>query len=59
MWEAEFDQFSMVYHNLFKVIAGLVQSSLACGTFFKNNITNFIYNLSKLLHIFRQFVMLF
>jgi hypothetical protein len=36
IWEAEFEQFTMYYLNLFKVITGLIQSSLVRAAIFKN-----------------------
>ena len=36
IWEAEFEQFTMYYLNLFKVITGLIQSSLVRAATFKN-----------------------
>lgn len=36
IWEADFDQFNMYYFNLFKVITGLVQSSLVRAATFEN-----------------------
>ena len=35
IWEAEFEQFNMYYLNLFKVITGLIQSSLVRAATFK------------------------
>lgn len=36
IWEANFEQFTMYYFNLFKVITGLIQSSLVRAATFKN-----------------------
>jgi len=36
IWEAKFEQFTMYYFNLFKVITGLIQSSLVRAATFKN-----------------------
>ena len=36
IWEATFKQFSMYYFNLFKVITGMIQSSLVRAATFKN-----------------------
>ena len=36
LWEVEFEQFSMYYFNLFKVITGLIQSSLVRAATFEN-----------------------
>jgi UDP-glucose 4-epimerase len=36
IWEAEFKQFTIYYLNLFKVITGLIQSSLVRAAIFKN-----------------------
>lgn len=36
IWEADFEQFTMYYYNLFKVITGLIQSSLVRAALFKN-----------------------
>jgi len=36
IWEADFEQFTMYYLNLFKVITGLTQSSLVRAATFKN-----------------------
>jgi len=36
LWEASFDQFSMYYFNLLKVVTGLIQSSLARAAIFRN-----------------------
>jgi len=36
IWEANFEQFTMYYLNLFKVITGLIQSSLVRAATFKN-----------------------
>jgi len=36
IWEAKFEQFTMYYLNLFKVLTGLVQSSLVRAATFKN-----------------------
>ncbi len=36
IWEAEFEQFTMYYLNLFKVITGLIQSSLVRAATFEN-----------------------
>jgi len=36
IWEAEFEQFTMYYLNLFKVITGLIQSSLVRSATFEN-----------------------
>jgi hypothetical protein len=35
IWKAKFDQYSMYYYNLFKVISGLIQDSLARASSFK------------------------
>jgi nucleoside-diphosphate-sugar epimerase len=36
IWEADFEQFTMYYLNLFKVITGLIQSSLVRAATFRN-----------------------
>jgi len=36
IWEAKFEQFTMYYLNLFKVLTGLIQSSLVRAAIFKN-----------------------
>jgi len=36
IWEAKFEQFTMYYLNLFKIITGLIQSSLVRAATFKN-----------------------
>jgi UDP-glucose 4-epimerase len=36
IWEASFEQFNMYYYNLFKVITGLIQSSLVRAATFEN-----------------------
>jgi UDP-glucose 4-epimerase len=36
IWHASFDQFSMYHYNLFKVITGLIQDSLARASLFKD-----------------------
>jgi len=36
IWEAKFEQFTMYYLNLFKVLTGLIQSSLVRAATFKN-----------------------
>ena len=36
IWHASYDQFSMEYHNLFKVICGLIQASLVRASMFRN-----------------------
>ncbi len=36
IWEADFEQFTLYYLNLFKVITGLIQSSLVRAATFKN-----------------------
>jgi len=36
IWEAKLEQFTMYYFNLFKVITGLIQSSLVRAAMFKN-----------------------
>ena len=36
IWEAKFEQFNMYYYNLFKVITGLIQSSLVRAATFEN-----------------------
>jgi len=36
IWEADFEQFTMYYYNLFKVVTGLIQSSLVRAALFRN-----------------------
>ena len=43
IWEAKFEQFTMYYFNLFKVITGLIQSSLVRAATFKNTQTEKLF----------------
>lgn len=43
IWEAKFEQFNLYYFNLFKVITGLIQSSLIRAATFKNAQTEKLY----------------
>ena len=36
IWERRFDQFSIYYQNLFKIVSGLIESSLIRATLFKD-----------------------
>jgi len=36
VWEANYDQYSLEYYNLIKVVSGLIQSSLVRATLFEN-----------------------
>ena len=43
LWEAEFEQFTMYYYNLFRVVTGLIQSSLVRAAMFRNTQTEELY----------------
>lgn len=43
LWDAKFEQFTLYYSNLFKVITGLIQSALVRAAIFKNTQSDEIY----------------